>query len=254
MRFPNVSKLEIRVLFAIAASKEWPLEVADVKSAFLQGDQLDRELYMEPSSEEKKPNVIWRLNKAVYGLNDARLKWYQRLDKELITLGCVRSKLNTACYVYREEGQLAGIACICVDDVITVGNNTFNKKVLCRFKDASLIGKTEEGAFRYVGTNIEQQGDRIVMNQKHYIDSIELIDLAQFAGMSNDDTLDESGQALFRFKVGALNWLSVQTRPDIACEVMELRKMLANALSKKTVPKELLQNVLSIGRFSRTSV
>ena len=40
--------------FAIAASKEWPLEVIDVKSAFLQGDELDRELYMEPSAEEKK--------------------------------------------------------------------------------------------------------------------------------------------------------------------------------------------------------
>ena len=85
-----------------------------------------------------------------------------------------------------------------------------------------MIGKTEEGAFRYVGTNIERQVEEIVMNQEHWIDSIDLIDLAQFAGMSNDYTLDESGQALFRSKVGALNWLSVQTRPDIAYEVMEI--------------------------------
>ena len=101
-------------------------------------------------------------------------------------------------------------------------NKTFNEKVLCGFKDAFLIGKTDKGAFRYVGTNIEQQGDRIVMNQDHYIDSIELIDLSRFAWMSNDDILDESGQALFRSRVGALNWLAVQTRPDIAYEVMEL--------------------------------
>ena len=45
---PTVSKLGIIVLFGTAASKEWPLEVIDVKSAFLQGDELDRELYMEP--------------------------------------------------------------------------------------------------------------------------------------------------------------------------------------------------------------
>ena len=57
---------------------------------------------------------------------------------------------------------------------------------------AFLIGKTEDGAFRYVGTNMEQQGGRIVMNQDHYIGSIELIDLSLFA-----DTFDESGQALF---------------------------------------------------------
>ena len=113
------------------------------------------------------------------------------------------------------------MACIYVD-VIAAGNKTFNEKVLCGLKDAFLIGKTEEGAFRYVGTNIEQQGDRIVMNQDHHIDSIELIDLSPFAWMSNNDILDESGQALFRSKVGALNWLAVQTRPDIAYEVMEL--------------------------------
>ena len=110
------------MLFAIAASKEWPLEVIDIKSAFLQGDQLDRELYLEPSSEENKPNVIWGLNRAVYGLHDAPLKWYERLNKELITLGCVRSKLDTACYIYREGGQLAGIACIYVNDIIAAGN------------------------------------------------------------------------------------------------------------------------------------
>ena len=60
------------------------------------------------------------------------------------------------------------------------------------------------------------------MNQDHYIDSIEFIDLTWFALMSKDDNLDESGQALFRSNVGALNWLAVQTRPDIAYEVMEL--------------------------------
>ena len=47
------------------------------------------------------------------------------------------------------------------------------------------------------------------MNQDHYTDSIELIDLSRFAGMSTDDTLDRSGKALFRSKVGALNWLAV---------------------------------------------
>ena len=75
---PTVSKLGIRVLFAIAASKEWPLEVIDVKSAFLRGDELDRELYMEPPAEEKKPNVIWRLNKAVYG------SWTKRCSIEMV--------------------------------------------------------------------------------------------------------------------------------------------------------------------------
>ena len=54
------------------------------------------------------------------GYVSQQLKWYERLDKELITLGYVCSTLDTACYIYIEEGQLAGIACFYVDDVIVV--------------------------------------------------------------------------------------------------------------------------------------
>ena len=81
---------------------------------------------------------------------------------------------------------------------------------------------------------IEQQGNRTYMNQEHYTDSIELIDLPQFAGMSNGKTLDESGQALFSSKLGALNWLAVRTRPDIACDVMELNTCFKKANSEKS--------------------
>ena len=51
--------------------------------------------------------------------------------------------------------------------------------------------------------------------------------------MSNDDILDENGQALFRSKVDALNWLAVQTRPDIAYEVMELSTCFKKATVRK---------------------
>ena len=37
----------------------------------------------------------------------------------------------------------------------------------------------------------------------------------------DDETLNEIGQSIYRAKVGALNWLSTQTRPDIAYNVME---------------------------------
>ena len=62
------------------------------------------------------------------------------IKSEKKTSGCVRSKLDTASFIYREEGQLAGMACIYVDDVIAAGNKTFNDKVLCGLKDAFLIG------------------------------------------------------------------------------------------------------------------
>ena len=229
---PTVSKLGIRLLFAIAFAKEWAHEVIDVKSAFLQGDSLDRELYMDPPSEEKKENVIWKLLKPVYGLNDASLKWYERLDKELLNLNCSRSKYDNACYIFKENGKLAGVVCVFVDDVIGAGNASFKSKVMDGLKEKFSIGKIEEGLFRYVGTNIEQKSNEVLIDQEHYIDSIKMIEMADFKHLDNEDLVDKDGQAIFRSKVGALNWLAIQTRPDIVYNVMESSTSFGKATVK----------------------
>ena len=39
-----------------------------------------REVYMEPPQERKKPNVIWKLNKLVYGMKDAGRKWFFKVE------------------------------------------------------------------------------------------------------------------------------------------------------------------------------
>ena len=115
-------------------------------------------------AEEKKATVSWKLDRAVYGLNDDPKKRHERQDKELISLGFVHSKLDTACYISIEGGKLAGIACINVEDTIAAEYKTFKKKVLSLFQNAVLIGKAQKGAFRYVGTNIKQQGNSLTMN------------------------------------------------------------------------------------------
>ena len=63
------------------------------------------------------------------------------------------------------------------------------------------------------------------MNQEHYIDSIELIDLSQ---------------ALFRSKVGAMN---CQITPDIFYEVMEL----STCFKKATV-----RNLKEVSKCTKT--
>ena len=58
------------------------------------------------------PAVIWKLKRAVYGLNGVLLKWctvYEHLSMELILSSSIQSKLDVACEIYKEEGQ-AGMA------------------------------------------------------------------------------------------------------------------------------------------------
>ena len=71
--FSPVAKIDtIRVLFSIAANKEWPLYQFDVKNAFLHGE-IEEEVYMKPSpgySDEYNQGEGCKLKKALYGLKN----------------------------------------------------------------------------------------------------------------------------------------------------------------------------------------
>ena len=80
--FALVDRLEsIRILLAITCSLRIKLYQMDVKSAFLNGI-LSEEVYVEQPKgfeDPKFPNYLYRLKKALYGLNQALRAWNERL-------------------------------------------------------------------------------------------------------------------------------------------------------------------------------
>ena len=69
----------------------------DVSAAFLQGDFIERTVYVIPPKKfvptrpERQEAILWKLVRPLYGLTDASRKWYFRMDKELTKLGCLRT-------------------------------------------------------------------------------------------------------------------------------------------------------------------
>ena len=68
-------KSTLRVAFTIAAMKSWKIKTTNINSAFLLGKVLRQNikqgLFLVPPKESGDENKMWKLNKAVYGLNDA---------------------------------------------------------------------------------------------------------------------------------------------------------------------------------------
>lgn len=51
----------------------------DIKSAFLQGIELSRDIYIWPSPEAVSGNVLWKLKKCAYSVANASLYWYNKV-------------------------------------------------------------------------------------------------------------------------------------------------------------------------------
>ena len=97
---PTVLKSTLKTMLAIAGMKGWQCKTTDVKTAFLQGSQIERDVYLKPPIEANSPNHLWKLKKVVYGLNDAARYWFFSVKKELEQLGCVQSKFDPALFFF----------------------------------------------------------------------------------------------------------------------------------------------------------
>ncbi|CAC5381686.1 unnamed protein product [Mytilus coruscus] len=68
---PTVGKGMIKIFLSITASMNWIVKTTDIKSAFLQGKILDRDVFLKPPPESNlRKEKIWRLKHCLYGLKD----------------------------------------------------------------------------------------------------------------------------------------------------------------------------------------
>ena len=125
---PTGSKECMRIVLTTVATNGWTLHAIDVKSAFLQGKQINRILHFKPPPEVHtctENKLFWRLKKCVYGLNDAARMWYFSVWEKLEELGCVRSSVDYGVFMWYEGEKLAGLIDIHVDDFLWAGNSSF---------------------------------------------------------------------------------------------------------------------------------
>jgi hypothetical protein len=86
------------LILAMAAYYDWDVESFDFNSAYLNGTLSDdEEIYMKepPGYETQGECSVKRLQKSLYGLKQARRKWYEALSRSLADLGfCATSVLS----------------------------------------------------------------------------------------------------------------------------------------------------------------
>ena len=83
---------------AISSTYNWVCHSLDIKAAFLQGNSIEREVFLKPSPEANAKGITWKLNKCVCGLVDALRSWYFRVKEELSKLHLEMSAYDEALF------------------------------------------------------------------------------------------------------------------------------------------------------------
>ena len=255
---PTVDRISTKLLYAIAGNEGWKLECIDVTSAFLQGSDLDREIFVKPPKEAQVEGYLWKMKKAAYGLYDASRRWWVKVMEELKELGGRTLVGDESTIYFHKDGELAGIIGLHVDDFQGTGNDWFFRNVMDSIANKFKISKREIQRFRFTGVDVHgQDNGEVQICQESYVEALEKITIKP----EDDDRrpLNREEYKLYRGLVGKLTWLSEMTRPDLCYDTLELATQSKNAtvsdLRKinKTVDKAKKSNGVvkysKIGKF-----
>lgn len=216
---PTCSPEILKLCLSVMMMKNWECQTIDIKTAYLQGDVIDRDLYIRPPVETGSKG-IWKLKKTIYGLKDAAKAWYEKVKKIVEELGGTKSILDNIVFFWKnKKNELIGIMCAHVDDFCFGGSEEFQKKVIGGLLGKLKIGAREKRDFKYIGVNVRQESEEIWMEQKSYVKSIRIPDVKRFNG---DRKLKIAEMKEYRSLIGQLNWVAQHTRPDIGFSVSDM--------------------------------
>ena len=230
----------IRMLLAWAGTHGYRVRQLDFVAAFLNGE-LDEEIYMEQPEgyahmhmDEHGQPMVCKLNKSLYGLKQAGRVWYRTLCKWLFSHNFIALKSDSCVFIQSNGGEFV-VFVVYVDDVLMFGNSHNMQEAVLRSLHADFDVEDKGDVQYYVGINVQMKDGRVHMDQRKMIhDNLEKFGLEDanpcvtpistshykhHMDTDGQQPLDPTDHKVYRSMVGALVYIAVGTRPDIAYAV-----------------------------------
>eukprot|EP00253_Pinus_taeda_P017690 PITA_17690 len=223
---PVVRMKTIIIVLSIAKQHKWKIYQMDVKSTFLNG-VLKEEVYVEQPlgyEVEGQEHKVYKLEKALYGLNQAPRAWYNRIDAYLIENGFDKCDGEPTLYIKENDGKIL-IFVLYVDYLIFTSNDA---SLIADFKAVmkSEFEMTDLHFLRYfLGIEVDQSENGVFISQVKYVEVV----LKRFNMQNNkaavtptvmglkltkEDNSQDFDPKLYKSIAGSLMYLTA-TRPDI---------------------------------------
>lgn len=124
---------------------------------------------------------------------------------------------------------LQGVLILHIDDFMYCGANIFEdtvSKLTVRFT----AGNLSEKNFRYVGFDIGQKSDCVIVDQSEFVNQLNIVHLDPDRLLNKNENLSEKETTEFRSQIGKCSWAVRGSRPDFCFEIMELSTKLKNPI------------------------
>ena len=211
---PVVRFESIRTVVALPVQRGLKLHQIDVTSAFLNGE-LEDEVYMEQPEGfevEGKEDLVYKLNKSLYGLKQSSRCWNSVLDEHLKSIGFVQTESDPCIYVKVKDGDIF-IAAVWVDDIILAGK-TDEEISNVKASIAERFQVKDMGELKYIlGQQVIQKNGKVWIGQPTYTENI----LKKF---------------------GMENCKPVETPVDLSSKLIKAKETV-KCLIKKSISKQL---------------
>ena len=266
---PTLSRPGLLCLLQLLAnglqhSDPWRVSAGDIQCAFLTGSYLSREeelyIHQPPTGfPGMKPGQLVRVKKNIFGLATSPREWWLDLQEGITKIDIEIAgahhrfepcPLDPCIFVLREcskekfIGVPKGYVGTHVDDLLVIAATTVSKLIEEGLGHAFPIGEWESELFNYLGSEIYYGDNEVVLSQQAYAES-RLFSLDIPRGVDENDLAGPDLVADNRSLVGALSWLSAQSRPDLTCSVSMAQQVqkqptyadlrFTNLVSKKAV-------------------
>lgn len=247
---PTCSTEALRLVLAIISNERWMPHSIDVKTAFLQGSEMSRKVYVKPPREANCSEKLWLLQKCVYGLSDASLAWYKRVKEVMIQCGGQMSCIEPTVFFWKnQETKLYGIIACHVDDFIWGGNQDFEATIIDKIRNIFKIGKEESHMFTYLGIELANKQNGIQLHQRNYINNINPV-LTNNLPTDKQVPLNPQQVKVLQEKIGQILWIGRQTRPDILFDACQLANNVKNAKVKDLIQANKIIGKAKAQQFS----
>lgn len=194
-----------------------------------------------PGFEVKgKENQVCLLKRSLYGLKQAAKRWNDAINETLITFGFKRSLSDSCLYFKRFNNGDWCILLVYVDDILVVATKENIVKIVEHDISSTFEIRNMGEVKYYLKIQITSKNGIYSINQQKYINQIvkefglEDAKISKIPLESGYEKLQNENQVYlpsnqkYQQLIGALLYVSLNTRPDIAASVAILARKVSN--------------------------